>query len=257
MLKKSAGSTRQQQILDLLAQQGAVKTSVLATHFGVSRETIRRDLIDLNAQGRIKKSFGTILPTNDFAIPPVANRLNAHQVTKNAICSTAFNQFKERRVIYIDAGSTALTYARLYRTLSDYTIITNSIPVVQELATSQNRIISVGGVIDGMTLATTGDQAEHFLQKIKVDVAILGSSGFAGHVGPTSNSLEDEQIKKTVIANAQVSVVLADSSKATTAALIAYTNWQDIDYLITDNGIADADLNKLSPLTDVIAAPTN
>jgi DeoR family fructose operon transcriptional repressor len=257
MLKKSAGSVRQQQILDLLAQQGAVKTSVLATRFGVSRETIRRDLIDLNAQGRIKKSFGTILPTNDFAIPPVANRLNTNQVAKNAICSTAFNRFKDRRVIYIDAGSTALTYARFYRTLSDYTIITNSIPIVQELATSQNRIISVGGVIDGMTLATTGNQAERFLQKIKVDVAILGSSGFAGHVGPTSNSLEDEQIKKTVIANAQTSVVLADSSKTTTAALIAYTSWQDIDYLVTDHGIADADLNKLKPLTDVIVTPTD
>ena len=93
-----------------------------------------------------------------------------------------------------------------------------------------------------------------FLECIKVDVSFLGSSGFDRHKGPTSNTFDDCQIKKTVLQNAQTNVVLADSSKATYSSLTQYANWRDIDYLITDDEFSEEARQQLQEMTAVVLA---
>ncbi|MCI8586575.1 MAG: DeoR/GlpR transcriptional regulator [Lachnospiraceae bacterium] len=97
-----------------------------------------------------------------------------------------------------------------------------------------------------------GAQTISFLKCIKVDVAILGSSGFDRHEGPSSNTFDDSQIKQVVIKNAQSSIVVADSRKATYSSFTQYANWKEIDHLITDDGISPELVQRLSEFTDVI-----
>lgn len=245
---------RQNKIVQLIKKNGTMKITELATHFDVSRETIRRDLLVLNDSGDIKKWFGTVMPAHDFEIPPVDNRMSVNQRLKMSVGKKALEFIGKRSAIFIDAGSTALCLATLMKDKSGYTIITNSIPVVNKLATSANHVISIGGSVDPLTMSTMGTQTVEFLDKIKMDVAFLGTSGFAEHKGPTGNSFDDGQIKQKIIADSRTNIVISDSSKATHASLAQYADWHDIDYLITDNQIKQETIKQLNKSTMVVIA---
>ncbi|MCT3319777.1 DeoR/GlpR transcriptional regulator [Lacticaseibacillus paracasei] len=251
-MAKLSAIDRQKQLVDLISHQGTMKITELATYFNVSRETIRRDLQELDNSGAVKKWYGAVMPVQDFNIPPVEQRMASFHEQKLAICKKALSYVSQRSTIFIDAGSTALTFASLLKETAGHTIITNSMPVVNELVTSQNHLISVGGSVDPLTFATMGTQTLGFIEKIRMDMAFLGTSGFAEHNGPSSNSLEDVEIKHKIIQNSRLNFVLADSSKASSSSLSQYANWHDIDYLITDNSLPAKIRDQLTAQTEVV-----
>lgn len=253
MATKLTAAERQAQIVELLSNNGTMKAIELADYFQVSRETIRRDLIALNEAGTVKKWFGGAMPVNDFRIQPVDARTDNQEI-KMRICQKALDYIPDHAVLFLDTGSTVLCMAQLLKDRSGYTIITNSIPVINVLLESNNQVIITGGSVNQQIMSVMGLQTVSFLEKIKLDVAILGSSGYDRHKGPTSNNLDDGQIKHVVIDNAQTSIVLADSRKATHSSLTQYASWRDIDYLITDDGMSPQKLEALKEQTDVILA---
>ncbi len=89
---------------------------------------------------------------------------------------------------------TRICFARLLKERSGYTVITNSIPVINEMVDSGNELIITGGTINPRVMSAMGAQTISFLKCIKVDVAILGSSGFDRHEGPSSNTFDDSQM---------------------------------------------------------------
>ncbi|KRN28007.1 DeoR family transcriptional regulator [Lactobacillus selangorensis] len=242
--------------MDLIQTNGSVKMVDLAKQFNVSRETIRRDILSLSNTGKVKKLFGTVISENKFTIPTVNSRIATHRQEKEAIAKKAVSLLPEHCVLYIDAGSTALAFARELKQKSGYTILTNSFPVVNELNESKNKLIFIGGSVDNLTMATTGTQALDFINKIKLNVVILGTSGFLDHHGPTSNSLDDFQIKTKLIEDANIAMVLTDSSKANESALVEYADWNNIRYLITDAQLSKSALNEIQKKTDIIQVTT-
>ncbi|MCD7886828.1 MAG: DeoR/GlpR family DNA-binding transcription regulator [Clostridiales bacterium] len=253
-MAKLSASERQAQIVELLSNNGTMKIMELANHFQVSRETIRRDLIVLNEAGAVKKWFGGAIPMYDFETKPIDTRIKEREDSKSKICEKAFELLRDRSVLYLDTGSTTLYLAKLLKGTSGHTIISNSIPVINELIGSNNQLIITGGSVNQQVMSAMGSQTISFLECIKIDTAVLGSSGFARHKGPTSNTFDDCQIKKTVIQNAETNIVLADSRKATYSSLTQYANWRDIDYLITDSELSDEAKQQLEKLTDVVLA---
>lgn len=251
---KLNASERQEQIVELLSNNGTMKVVELADYFQVSRETIRRDLIALNKAGTVKKWFGGAVPVYNFDTAPVDTRMSEQQDSKLKICEKVLELIPNGSVLFLDTGSTALCLARLLKSRSGYTIISNSIPVINELINSENQLIIPGGSINPKVMCTMGSQTVAFLECIKVDVAILGSSGFERHKGPSSNTFEDCQIKKIVIQNAQTNIVVADSRKATYSSLTQYASWRDIDYLITDRELSEDAQHRLEEMTTVILA---
>lgn len=251
-MSKLNAAERRKQIVELLSNNGTMKVVELAEYFQVSRETIRRDLIVLNKEGAVKKGFGGAIPLYDFETKPVDTRITENPELKMKICQKMLEMIPDSAVIFLDTGSTTLCMAKLLKKCSGHTIISNSIPVINELIGSQNQLMITGGGINQQVMCATGAQTIAFLECIKVDIAILGSSGFARHKGPTSNTFDDCQIKKTIIQNAQMSVVLADSSKAGYASLTQYASWKDIDCLITDDELSEEDRQQLNEVTSVI-----
>lgn len=253
-MSKLSASDRQAQIVELLSNNGTMKVMDLASHFQVSRETIRRDLIVLNEAGAVKKWFGGAMPMYDFETRPVDDRMKVREDSKIKICEKAMELLQDKSVLFLDTGSTPLCLAKMLRNVAGRTIISNSIPVINELVGSNNQLIITGGSINQQVMSAMGSQTISFLECIKVDVAFLGSSGFDRHKGPTSNTFDDCQIKKTVLQNAQTNVVLADSSKATYSSLTQYANWRDIDYLITDDELSEEARQQLQEMTAVVLA---
>lgn len=251
-MARLTANDRQAQIVELLNSNGSMKITELAERFQVSRETIRRDLNALSETGTIRKGFGGAIIQPDFHVDRVETRLGEHTDAKLRICEKALAMIPDGSVLYLDTGSTPLCLARLLKPREGLTIITNSLPVMNELAESRNRLIMTGGDFSPQLMAVVGMQTIEFLSGIKFGFAFLGSSGYDQHHGPAGNRFEDSQIKKTVIANAQTTVVLCDSSKATRTALTEYASWRDIHYLITDGGIPEKTLAELQKQTTVI-----
>lgn len=253
-MSKLNASERQSQIVDLISNNGTMKVKELADYFQVSRETIRRDLISLNNAGTVKKWFGGAIPVYDFETRPVDSRMTEHKDNKIKICSKTLELIQDASVLFLDTGSTTLCLASMLKNASGRTIISNSIPVINELIGSNNQLIITGGNINQQVMCATGSQTIAFLDCIKVDAAILGSSGFDRHKGPTSNTFEDCQIKKAIIQNAQTNIVMADSSKSLYSSLTQYANWRDINYLVTDHEILSEKIAELQEKTRVIIA---
>lgn len=251
-MAKLSAAERQAQIVELLSNNGTMKAVDLANYFQVSRETIRRDLIALSEAGTVKKWFGGALPVNDFSVKPVDTRLMDRQDIKMQLCEKAMEYIPEHAVLYLDTGSTVLCFAKLLQQLSGYTIITNSISALNTLLESNNQIIMTGGTVNAQVMSTYGMQTTSLLKSLRVDAAILGTSGFDRHNGPSTNHFEDAEIKKTAIDSAQTSIVLTDSRKATYSSLTQYANWRDIDYLITDAEVPLETVQQLNEMTTVI-----
>ncbi len=251
-MPKLNASERQAQIIELLSKNEKMKVMELADYFQVSRETIRRDMNALDKAGSLKKWFVESEPVYDFKTQPVHMRMTEAQESKRKIGEKLLELIPEHAFLYLDTGSTTLCFAKLLKECSGYTIITTSIPIINELANSSNELIITGGTINPRVMSAMGAQTIAFLERIKVDVAILGSSGFDRHDGPSSNTFDDSQIKHLVIRNARTNIVAADSRKATYSSLTQYASWSEIDYLITDNEISPETVQKLSEATNVI-----
>ena len=233
---------RQEQIIELLNNNGSMKATELADYFSVSRETIRRDLNTLSENGSIKKGFGGAIAVNDFTTLPIDSRLLDEHDAKKRIARKALSFIPEHGFIYLDTGSTTLSLALELKNLSGYTIITNSIPVLTTLIDSKNHLIFLGGECNAEIMCSVGVQVIELLKTLRVDIAFLGSAGFEQH----------GQIKSCAISCAQTSIVLCDSRKAKYSSFQQYASWNEIDHLISDTDFPQEFADKLQEFTNVI-----
>ncbi|WP_196594010.1 DeoR/GlpR family DNA-binding transcription regulator [Pectinatus sottacetonis] len=243
---------RRNKIAKLIISNGSIKVGELSNNFSVSTETIRKDLIYLDKIGIIKKSRGGALSALEVMERPLETRSAENFDLKNAIANKALSFITNNTVLFIDAGSTTLCLAKMLYLKKGLTIITNSISAANILVNSKNKVYMSGGELNNTTMSLTGFGATEFLARIKVDIAFLGSSGFKEHRGPVSIDFSDAAVKKTMIINSKLTIVLADSNKSHSTALVEYALWSDINYLITDTGINHKTANELKKSTNLI-----
>lgn len=253
---KLIAAERQNEILNLLNQQGSVKIAQLSELFQVSKETIRKDLLYLNEAGVLKKSHGGAVavtdPGNIIKTTSMENRIDINTDIKTKLCQKALEFIPDHGVIFLDSGSTIHCLSQLLYQTSGYTIITPSLNAAYSLSGSQNTILLTGGQLNSITMSTEGLQTTNFISSLKADIAFLGTNGFDQHNGPASSELSDTQIKQSIIANSKVNIVIADSSKATYTSLSQYASWKDIDYFISDQDLPEESVQLISSMTNLI-----
>lgn len=251
-MARLSASDRQERILRLLAQNGTARTAELAEQFGVSRETIRRDLMALSESGQVKTMFGGVVPTGEPGMANVEQRTLLRPDDKARIGRKVLELVGDRRFVYVDNGSTALACAKVLALHSGYHVITNSLLVVNALMDSQNEVSFLGGTVNSRSRCTYGLQTVSMLRQLRVDVAVLGTSGFDRHTGPSTNGPEAAQVKQEAIARAETIVVATDSSKASYSSYMQYTSWNSVDYLVSDKGLPTESLRLFGDRTHVI-----
>jgi DeoR/GlpR family transcriptional regulator of sugar metabolism len=153
-----------------------------------------------------------MVPKNDFSVFPVSSRLEDYKDEKIQICEKTLSMIDDSSVLFLDTGSTILHFAHLIKD-KEFTIITNSLPVVNTLLDTNNKIIFTGGYIDAKVSCSYGPETTAFLQTIRVDYAILGTSGFERHNGPTTNNFEDQDVKQHAIQCASHTLYLVIPTK--------------------------------------------
>ena len=238
MLRKE----RQQQIMNMLHKQGSVKIPELAETFGVSIITIRRDFDEMVEEGLIQKVYGgAILAAQTAPETDVQRlfhtRLERNHRQKKAIGIAAANLVKERETIVLNIGTTALEIAKNLRDVEDLTVLTNSIPILSELANTRLNVYSLGGKLRGNELALHGSLAFNSLNDFCVDKAFIGAGGITLENGITDHNRDSAELSSTIVNRSRKTILVIDSSKFGRDASAVVGPLNIVDTIITDSGI--------------------
>ena len=168
------------------------------------------------------------------------------------MCEKALEFIPPTGVIYLDAGSTIVHMAKLLAQRSGCTIVTCSLSAANVLINSDNTTIITGGQLNSSNMSAEGFQTTNFINNLKVAVSFLGTNGFEQHRGPAVSDFADAQTKQAILPNAKLNIVISDSSKASTSALVQYASWRDVDYFITDSNLPKPLYDMISEMTTVI-----
>ncbi|NKB79316.1 DeoR/GlpR transcriptional regulator [Ochrobactrum daejeonense] len=236
---------RQARIQQLLEQSGRVLAAELAESFGVSEDTIRRDLRDLAAAGLCKRVYGGALR----AVPePVslAERDVERPEAKAALAAVLHGLIESGMTVFLDSSSVNTALARLLVERGDtITVVTNTPSIAAIVMGSQQiELIVIGGPIDRRVSAAVGARALRDAEMLHPDLCILGACGIAAEIGVTALYLDDAEFKR-VIAGRSRSVVLAiTSDKLDTVAAHDVVPLEDVSVMAVED---DADEAALAP----------
>jgi DeoR/GlpR family transcriptional regulator of sugar metabolism len=225
---------RRQAILAEVRQARAASAEELARRFGVSLETIRRDLRGLRDRGLLERVYGGALSVRSDE-GTFAARSTLHSDRKLAIARLAATLVAERDTIVIDVGTTALEVARALPGSFRGRVLTNSVPAAMALAEREEIEIQLcGGQVRHGDAACFGAHAEAFFAEFYADKAFLGSGGVHAEAGLTDYHPPEVITRRTIIAHSAASYVLADSSKLGAIAVHRVCPLDRITAVLTD-----------------------
>jgi DeoR family fructose operon transcriptional repressor len=233
-------AARYQRILELLQQQGTVKVTELSERFGVTSKTIREDLEKLEEKALLKRIHGGAVSLADGveSLLPLQIPNRKHLNEKEAIAAHAVRYIRSGDIIALDAGSTTFEIARRIPN-EPLTVLTNDLLIIRELAVKdQIRLVVPGGYQQRNVLV--GNDTLDWLERLNVQKLFLSTTGVHEKYGFTLFNTELMHLKKAFIHIAKEVYGVADHSKFDKAALLTFAALDEIDVLITDDGIDNA-----------------
>lgn len=250
-------NTRQKTLLSLIQNQGAVSVQALFSEIKASEATIRRDLTHLEDRQLIVRRRGEAFAVKKSLESAFQQREYLSREAKQSIARIATREIREHDTIILDAGTTTLEIARLLTNYTNLTILTNSLPVANVIASTTLSLSLAGGHLFSQNMSTQGPEAEAFFKKVEVEKAFIGASGIRRLVGLETLNPFEAEIKKLMVQAAKKVYGVVDSTKFDTAGINVFCNFSDLDYLITDKPITDKEtLTLLERLEVEVLLPT-
>ena len=229
---------RQKKIIDLLTIRKVLKITELTEELDISVDTLRRDLNLLTSQGKIQKIYGGVkLAEPGFGESSMDERMVSRLEEKDRIARKCSEYINDGDCIYIDSGSTTYQIAKYVKFKKKLTVVTNSIPVVNELMHSDVELLIIGGKIrrDEQSVVTY-DYIFNFHQ-LNVLKAFICCSGITIDKGISDYNLEEAITRKKMIELSKEVYVAADSSKFGKDVTVSIAPLDQIDAIVTDSGI--------------------
>ncbi len=232
------GAERRQQLLDALRDDGRLDASELAARLGVTGETVRKDLIQLERSGQLRRVHGGAVPVEQLSYEPAVSARTGFAAEKAQIARAALAHLPARGSILIDAGSTTAQFAELLPRDLELTVYTNTLSVALTLVGRPGlTVFTLGGRLRSRTLAEVDDFAARSLSEINVDVALLGTNGLSLDRGLTTPDPAEAAVKRLMLGAARRRIFLVDHSKIGLVRGIQHAQIADVDLLITDRGL--------------------
>jgi len=224
---------RHQYILNRISQNYRVYITALSTELGVSDDTLRRDLLELDDRGLLTKVHGGAIAKSGIPLE-FTDRLHTGIEEKQQMAAKVIPLLKSGDVILIDGGTSNLEVVRQIPTDMDLTIYTNSFPIVTILMHHPKvELIFLGGRVFPASQVTVGVSVFQALQIIRPDWLILGICSVHPQQGLTSPDREEAMVKRLMLERAQKRIVLAESHKLNTAEVYSIASLGDVNYLVT------------------------
>lgn len=227
---------RRNDILEKLQSEKRVVVSELSQHYGVSEETIRRDLEKMEKDGLVIKSYGgAVLNEHSIFDLPFNIRKNQMIVEKQKIAAEIDELVRDGEAIMLDASSTAVYIARGLRKKEKLTVITNSVEIIIELFdVPEWNVISTGGVSRERSFGLVGPRTNQMVSYYHVDKAFISCKGLTMEEGLTDSDEQDADSKRAMLRAAKERILVIDSSKFGKAAFTRITGLEDIHKVVTD-----------------------
>jgi DeoR/GlpR family transcriptional regulator of sugar metabolism len=233
---------RQEAIAQLLQRQPSVAVAALSQQFGVSEDSIRRDLQALAARGLAHKTHGGAVAPRANALP-VRERLEVHGEAKAAIAARAAALVQPHQSVFIGTGSTALRFAELLarpEAPRPLTVITAALDVAHALADAAPlRLVLAGGAWNAQTRAFDGEATVVQLRTHRADWAFVGACAVHARAGVTDADAGDAATARAMLDGAVKSVLLADRSKFGTVEPYVVAEARVFTHLVTDVGAGE------------------
>ena len=248
---------RYRQISGLVSAEGRVTVAGLSSRFGITKETVRRDLALLETDGVLRRVHGGAIAGSGATTdePSLTSRASRHSPEKKRIAYAALALVPAAGGVVLDAGSTTGALAELLAEESrpELTVVTHSVPVAALISGAGLSVELVGGRVRALTSAAVGSSTVTTFGRLRADLAFLGTNGISAGFGLSTPDADEAAVKTAIIGSARRVVLLADSSKFDEETLVGFAHLEDIDVLITDHApgqslgaaLADADVEVI------------
>ncbi|MDD4302741.1 MAG: DeoR/GlpR family DNA-binding transcription regulator [Sphaerochaeta sp.] len=237
---KMLANERRNKILEFIQEDGSARVKTLSEMFHVSEPTIRQDLEVLEKDGHIVREHGgAFLKTMSRQVSTLTLQHTEHLDEKRKIAEKALEFIKDGDSLILDSGSTVTELAAILHQKKNLTVLTNALNIALLVGSNPNfQLMVSGGEFKPPTLSLTGLKAASFFETAFVDKLFLASGGVAQSLDLTYPSFNDLVVKRAMINSAHETYLLVDSSKFGKTSIASLGNLSQIDYIITDAGIA-------------------
>jgi DeoR family transcriptional regulator, fructose operon transcriptional repressor len=247
---------RKIKILEHIEEHRKATVAELCERFRVSSATIRNDLRDLEATGRLIRTHGgAIVKSKTGLEPDMSQRENL--AAKRRIAEAAIRLVEDGDTVILDTGTTVLELARLLTQRRDITVVTNDLTIALALEEVDSvKVVLMGGMMRKRFHCTvfSGAPAAHMLSDLTVDKAFMGVNSFSCEKGASTPDISHAETKKHMMSIAAKIILMFDASKMGRNSFALFAPLDKVDTIVTDT-IREDDRRRLEESgIEVIAA---
>ena len=234
---------RKSAIISLLESEGTVDVAGLADRFRVSKETVRRDLREMEADGVVKRTHGgAVLPREDkdTVEHPVKVRSMQRLEEKKIICTKAAKLIQDGDTIFVDNSSTTINLLGYIDHSIHVTVVTNSLQLVIESAKITNpnlQIICLGGVFRKSNFSVFGHMSQENARSFFPTKAFMSCRGIDSRDILTDGSIYEVELKQFMLERSQQNYMLVDYTKFNQVGAVYLSDFSKIQHLVTDDNV--------------------
>jgi len=227
--------------MDIARREGKVTVDGLADFFGVTLQTIRRDLSELSESGKLERVHGgAILPSGTTNIR-YDERRGLNEGAKTDIARVCARHIPDGSSVFLNIGTSTEAVARALLHHRDLLAVTNNINVANILAANVNcEVIVAGGALRRADGGLVGNLTIETIRRFKFDIAVIGCSAMDVDGDLMDFDIEEVGVSQTIIAHSRKTFLVADNSKLKRTAPARIASISDIDTFFTDLALPKA-----------------
>ncbi|MCA8884352.1 MAG: DeoR/GlpR transcriptional regulator [Rhodobacteraceae bacterium] len=232
---------RHPDILEIARRQGKVTVEALAEHFGVTVQTIRRDLSDLADAGKLERVHGgAILPSGVSNIG-YEHRRGLHEGAKAAIAARCAAAIPGNASVFLNIGTSTEAVARALMHHRNLLVVTNNMNVANILVDNPEcDIIVAGGTLRRSDGGLVGTLTMRAIEQFKFDYAVIGCSALDHDGDLLDFDIREVGVSQTIIGQARRTFLVADATKFERSAPVRIASLREIDRFFTDAPLSPA-----------------
>jgi len=232
------GSLRKNDILSLIRSEGKVTVEELAGQFGVTVQTVRRDLNELEIEGRISRVHGGATVRSGLTNIEYDERRNWNADAKTAIARRVVQDIPDNVSLFMNIGTTTEAVARELLDHAGVTVVTNNMNVANIMAGNPGcEIIVSGGILRRSDGGLVGDLTTQMIEQFKVDIAVIGASALDDDGDMLDFDLREVRVSKSIIRHARRVFLVTDASKFERSAPVRIASLSEIDAVYIDRAL--------------------
>lgn len=240
---------RRSEIVRIVREKKQMSCVELSKAFGVTEETIRKDLHELSEKGELLRTFGGAMVREYGTERSLDQRIIQNLEQKKRIAQKAVSTLKSGDLVAMDAGSTVTMMAKAIPDHLKITVLTNSLEICNILSEKENvTVICTGGKLHKKSMSLQGMLTESTINSLNAEKAFISCAAFDIKLGVMDSNEEAARTKQSMIRNAREVYLLMDSSKIGCIAYITTCPASSITKVVTDNAAAAEVVKRIEDL---------